>query len=254
MDQLFVEILIGLSIGFLSGFFGLGGSSIATPLLKLFANVKPVYALATPLLVALPSAISGAVVYYRNNHVDFKLAKLTVISGFPFVIVGAVLTRFVSGKFLMISTGLFIFLISLSFVFRRKLFNEQTTVVSWHYKNLRNFVLGASVGLVSGFLANGGGVILVPVYVKIFKLDIKDAFGTSLFVVPFFAVPGAITHFILGHIDLKLFLILALSAIPLANLSAKVAVRLKSENLEIAYGVFILLFSIFFMFREILHA
>jgi len=241
VDQLFVEILIGLSIGFLSGFFGLGGSSIATPL-------------ATPLLVALPSAISGAVVYYRNNHVDFKLAKLTVISGFPFVIVGAVLTRFVSGKFLMISTGLFIFLISLSFVFRRKLFNEQTTVVSWHYKNLRNFVLGASVGLVSGFLANGGGVILVPVYVKIFKLDIKDAFGTSLFVVPFFAVPGAITHFILGHIDLKLFLILALSAIPLANLSAKVAVRLKSENLEIAYGVFILLFSIFFMFREILHA
>ena len=144
------------------------------------------------------------------------------------MIVGAVLTRFVSGKLLMISTGLFIFLISLSFVFRRKLFNEQTTVVSWHYKNLRNFVLGASVGLVSGFLANGGGVILVPVYVKIFKLDIKDAFGTSLFVVTFFAVPGAITHFILGHIDLKLFLILALSAIPLANLSAKVAVRLKS--------------------------
>ena len=80
MDQLFVEILIGLSIGFLSGFFGLGGSSIATPLLKLFANVKPVYALATPLLVALPSAISGAVVYYRNNHVDFKLAKLIKIS------------------------------------------------------------------------------------------------------------------------------------------------------------------------------
>lgn len=254
MNQLFVEILIGLSIGFLSGFFGLGGSSIATPLLKMFANVEPVYALATPLLVALPSAVSGAVVYYKNNHVDFKLAKLTIISGFPFVIVGAILTRFVSGKFLMISTGAFIFLISLSFVFRKKLFNEQAVDAAWRYKNLRNFILSAVIGFVSGFLANGGGVILIPVYVKVFKLDIKDAFGTSLFVIPFFAVPGAITHFILGHIDLRLFLILALSAIPLANLSAKVAVKLKSESLEMAYGVFLLIFSILFMFREILRA
>ncbi len=60
MNQLFVEILIGLGIGFLSGFFGLGGSSIATPLLKLFANVDPIYALATPLLVVVPSAVSSS--------------------------------------------------------------------------------------------------------------------------------------------------------------------------------------------------
>jgi len=243
------EILSGAVIGILSGLFGLGGSSIATPILRTFAGVKPVFALATPLLTVIPSAISASSVYYRRKLIDFKVAKLTIFSGLPFTILGAYLTEFVSGKFLMLSTAIFVFAVGLSFLFRGNLLARGNGEVE--NLSLKLPVLSSLIGFASGFLANGGGVMLVPAYVMILKMDIKNAFGTSLFVVPFFAIPGALIHFVLGHIDLKLFLILSITAIPLANLGARLAVKLKSEQIETIYGVFLILFSVYFFIREI---
>ncbi len=244
------EILSGVIIGILSGFFGLGGSSIATPILRTIADVNPFFALATPLLTVIPSAISASLVYYKKNLINFKISKLSIISGLPFVILGAYVTKFVSGKFLMVATALFVFFVGFSFLFRRKFLIDANSQKIGDVK-LWSIILLSLIGFVSGFLANGGGIMLVPLYVWAFKMDIKTAFGTSLFVVSFFAIPGALTHFILGHIDLKLFLILSLSAIPFANLSARVAVKLRSELLESTYGIFLTLFAIYFLFREI---
>lgn len=242
------KILSGILIGILSGFFGLGGSSIATPILKSFAGVSPIFALATPLLTVIPASLSASVIYYKKNLINFKIAKLTILSGLPFVIVGAYLTKLVSGEFLMLATALFVLFVGLSFLKRRNLFikadrNDENL-------KLKLIALSSVIGLVSGFLANGGGVMLVPMYVKILKMDIKNAFGTSFFVISFFAVPGAITHFVLGHIDLKLFLILAFTAIPFSSIGARIAVKLKSESLEFAYGLFLVIFAIYFFIRE----
>ena len=246
--MLLKEVLSGILIGVLSGFFGLGGSSVATPILKSFAGVNPIFALATPLLTVIPSSLSASVIYYRKNLINFDVAKLTILSGLPFVIIGAYLTKFVSGEFLMLATAVFVLFVGLSFLKRENLFGRGGK----NDKNLRLKLISLSplIGLVSGFLANGGGVMLVPMYVKILKMDIKNAFGTSFFVISFFAVPGAVTHFMLGHIDLKLFLILAFAAIPFASLSAKIAIKLKSERLEFAYGVFLVVFAIYFFIGE----
>ncbi len=247
MLTLLEEILTGVLIGFLSGMFGLGGSSIATPLLKTVIGVKPTIALATPLPVVIPSAISASLVYYKKGLINFSVAKVTIIFGFPLVLLGATLTKLVSGKFLMLSTAIFIFVVGLSFLFRRSLFKMD---VDGKVNNLVLISLSAVIGFVSGFLANGGGVMLVPFYVKVLKMNVKNAFANSLFVIPFFAIPGTVVHFLLGHIDLKLLLVLVLTSIPFANLGARLAVRLKNEALEIGYGIFLVVFSIFFFVRE----
>ncbi len=247
MLTLLEEILTGVLIGFLSGMFGLGGSSIATPLLKTVIGVKPTIALATPLPVVIPSAISASLVYYKKGLINFSVAKVTIIFGFPLVLLGATLTKLVSGKFLMLSTAIFIFVVGLSFLFRRSLFKMD---VDGKVNNFVLISLSAVIGFVSGFLANGGGVMLVPFYVKVLKMNVKNAFANSLFVIPFFAIPGTVVHFLLGHIDLKLLLVLVLTSIPFANLGARLAVRLKNEALEIGYGIFLVVFSIFFFVRE----
>lgn len=248
MFNLLEEVLTGILIGFLSGMFGLGGSSIATPLLRTIIGVKPTFALATPLPVVIPSAVSASLVYHKRGLINFNVAKVTIIFGFPFVLIGAILTRLVSGKFLMLSTAVFVFTVGLSFLFRKDVFKTEAE------GKVNKFVLislSGLIGLISGFLANGGGVMLVPFYVKALKMDIKSAFATSLFVIPFFAIPGTVVHFLLGHIDLKLLLVLVLTSIPFANFGAKLAVRLKNETLEIAYGIFLVVFSIFFFVREV---
>ncbi len=242
-------VLSGFIIGILSGLFGLGGSSIATPILKIFANIKPAVALATPLLTVIPSSVSASYVYYKRKLVNFDIAKLTMFIGLPFVILGAYVTKFVDGKFLMVSTAIFIFAVGLSFLFRGNLFERKNVDGAGNSKLFISLI--PLIGFVSGFLANGGGIMLVPLYVKVLKMEIKKAFGTSLFVISFFAIPGALVHFLLGHIDLKLFFVLSVTAVPLANLSARVAVKLKDKYLEIAYGILLVAFSIYFFFREI---
>jgi uncharacterized membrane protein YfcA len=91
-------------------------------------------------------------------------------------------------------------------------------------------------GLYSGFLGLGGGFVVVPSLVRWFGLDIKRAIGTSLVVVTVLAVPGSITHYALGNIDLTLAGLLALGVVPGALLGAKVASHLQARTLKIAFA------------------
>jgi Sulfite exporter TauE/SafE. len=49
----FEAIIIGCITGFLSAFFGIGGSSVDTPVLRTFLNLPPLLALGTPLPLPL---------------------------------------------------------------------------------------------------------------------------------------------------------------------------------------------------------
>ena len=58
-----------------------------------------------------------------------------------------------------------------------------------------------ATGVFTGLLANGGGFLIVPVYLLLFGLGMRQAAGTSLLVITVLAVPTLITHWALGHID-----------------------------------------------------
>jgi uncharacterized membrane protein YfcA len=53
----------------------------------------------------------------------------------------------------------------------------------------------------TGLLANGGGFLIVPLYLLIFGLAMRQAVGTSLLVITVLAIPTLITHWALGHIN-----------------------------------------------------
>ena len=52
-----------------------------------------------------------------------------------------------------------------------------------------------------GLLANGGGFLLMPLYLLVFGLRMRQAVGTSLLVIAVLSVPTLITHAALGHVD-----------------------------------------------------
>jgi uncharacterized membrane protein YfcA len=243
------EILIGSTVGFLSGLFGIGGSSIATPLVRTFLYVSPLLALATPLPVTIPTAISGAFAYSRERLVLYGAALYTALFGVPAVIVGALLTNYITGKELMLGTAVFVGLIGVSFIFRRRLMASERDE---RHHSLWTFVsVGTVVGLISGVLANGGGILIVPAFVKILKMPIKQAFATSLVVVALMGIPGSITHFLLGHIDVRLMLTLSIGVLPMAYLGAKVAIHSKPERLEKLYGAMMILLAVYFFVMEL---
>ena len=59
----------------------------------------------------------------------------------------------------------------------------------------------AAIGVFTGLLANGGGFLLVPLFVVILGLTMPESAGTSLVVIAVLSVPTLVTHWALGHID-----------------------------------------------------
>ena len=104
MAPLPVFVLGGAAIGTLTGLFGVGGSSVATPLLSLL-GVPPLLAVASPLPATIPTAIVAAIPYLREHEAKPRAAAWTLFGGVPAAIVGAFLSHAVGGPTLLIVSG-----------------------------------------------------------------------------------------------------------------------------------------------------
>ncbi|HVP56621.1 MAG TPA: sulfite exporter TauE/SafE family protein, partial [bacterium] len=180
---------MGAIIGFSSGLFGVGGSSVATPLLRLM-DVPRFAALASPLPVNLPTAIVGGITYWLKRKVRGRLVLLTALTGAPAVVAGSYLSKDVPGRILMALTGGFVVVVSLWLVRQRDGGEgHRECAPAWLL-----LAIGAITGFLSGLLANGGGFLLMPAYLLLCRLDIQEAAATSLVAALFLAVPGTIVH------------------------------------------------------------
>jgi uncharacterized membrane protein YfcA len=112
----------------------------------------------------------------------------------------------------------------------------------------------AGVGLFTGLLANGGGFLLVPLYLLVFGLGRRQAAGTSLVVIAVLAVPTLATHWALGHIDWAVAGEFALGLLPGSATGSRLAHRVKSSALREAFGWFLVAFGVFFTAYRILGA
>lgn len=242
-------ILVGTVLGFLSGLFGVGGSAVATPVLRLL-GISPFIALATPLPVALPTAVAGGYVYWKEGQVSSRIALQTALGGVPGVILGALFTGVVPGRALMAMTAIFVLGVGI-----RILIGLPTAEKGAPSKKLSFFVtlsIGFIVGVFSGLLANGGGFLLVPAYLLLYRMQPKRAAATSLVAVAFLALPGTIVHAHLGHIDWMLALWLTIGVLPFTWLGAKLALRLSVSSARNLFGVFMITFGLFFLIRTLM--
>jgi len=238
-------VLTGVLVGFLGGMFGFGGSSISTPILRVLFLVPPYFALASPLPMTLLSASIATKKYMKEGFVDWQLVRDMMIVVIPGSFLGAYLTRYIDGKLLMLLTAIFLVYVSVRFIASRE---ENKRKRASLYLVL---LLGFLIGLVSGMLANGGGILIVPLLVLLGE-EIKRAIGTSMALVLIVAIPSILVHWYLGHIDWLLTLALSLGALPGAYLGSCITIRIEKENLRRLYGAFLLLFSLYFALFEII--
>jgi uncharacterized membrane protein YfcA len=249
-------ILIGIGgiIGFLSGLFGVGGSSIATPLLRLI-DIPRMVALGTPLPVSFPTALIGGITYWRRGLVHTKAVLWTIIGGAPAVVVGSYLSSEVPGRALMALTGIFVAVVGLRLLLKNSIDEKMPTPATLKREPWSMFVLvGIIIGIFSGLLANGGGFLLLPAYMILFRFSPREAAATSLVAVALLAVPGTVVHYALGHIDIKLAVLMSLGVIPSTYLGARIGLSLSKDKARWLFGMFLLLFGLFFLLRTIYRA
>jgi uncharacterized membrane protein YfcA len=226
---------IGLGVGFLSGLLGKGGSAIASPLLHL-AGVPALVALAAPLPATIPSTMAAGSAYARRGFVDWRTVRWTVAVGVPATIAGAIATRWIDGSSLIAATDVVLIALGVRLVLRRHV-PEVAAADTLTTTTSRIVLVALVVGLASGLLANSGGFLLAPLYLAVLHRPIKAALATSLAAASMLAIPGAVVHTALGHVDWRIVGVLAVTSVPLSFLGARVGLRTDAQRLERGYGV-----------------
>jgi uncharacterized membrane protein YfcA len=106
-------------------------------------------------------------------------------------------------------------------------------------------ILGLVAGTLSGLIGVGGGVIIVPALVFLFKLSQHTAQGTTLaLMVPPIGLLAAWTYYRNGYVDLRIAALIALGFFVGGLLGAHWANRLPSVMLERVFGAALLVISI----------
>ncbi len=270
---------IGLLIGFLGGLLGKGGSAIATPMLHAI-GVPAIVAVASPLPATIPSMLLAGYAYAEQRLVDWRLARWCIGFGVPATAIGALLTRWIDGGFLVKVTDVVLVGLGTRLLLgARRAAHAQAqqpvtavpdgTVTSSEAPGamtavapppvdgtigepsaLRLISVAVTVGLVSGLLANSGGFLLAPLFITVLRLPIRAALANSLAVASGLAVPGTIVHVALGHVDWTLVAVFAATSVPLSYLGARVALRIDASRLETLYGAaLVVLGGVFLLLR-----
>ena len=241
-------VVAGALIGGLLGVFGVGGSSIATPVLSLM-GVAPLQAIASSLPATVPAALLAAVPYLRDRASRPRAAGWSLVGGVPATVVGALLSRVVGGNALLVVSGFVLVIVGQRVL--RPTGQAARDAGTARRKNRPLLVAAAAAaGLFTGLLANGGGFLLVPMYLLVFGLGMREAVGTSLLVIAVLTVPTLATHWALGHIDWGVAGAFALGAVPASAVSGRLARRVGGETVRRAFGGLLIICGVaFVMFR-----
>jgi uncharacterized membrane protein YfcA len=251
-----VTILLGLATGVLSGLFGVGGGVISQPGMRLL-GLEPLVVIGTALPVIIPGAASGAIRYAREGLIRWPAVAATVPVGLVAAVVGSLLGEKVpgDGHLLQLVTAGLLGLSSYRMGKGPAPVPPEEPLAETDAPEAPGAPAGApsgdgapagrfaAIGLVSGLLSGllgiGGGVIMVPAFVQLARMEVKSAIATSLVCVGAFAVPGTITHALLDHVDWRVTFFLVLGVIPGARIGAALAIRATDRRLRVTVASFL---------------
>jgi hypothetical protein len=228
----------------LLGIFGVGGSSVATPILSLL-GVPGLAAVASPLPATIPGALIAAIPYLSEKESRVRAAAWSLAGGVPATIIGALASHVVGGTRLLVGSGLVLAVVGVRVALP---IDQRAREIGTRRRMNRPLLVAASagVGLFTGLLANGGGFLLVPLYLLVFGLRMRQAVGTSLLVISVLAVPTLLTHWALGHIEWRIAIAFAAGVLPGSAVGGRIAHRVEGPKVRRAFGAFLVAFGVAF--------
>jgi uncharacterized protein len=267
--QTILTLAAGVATGVLSGMFGVGGAVVSTPAIRAL-GATPLEAVGSTIPSVIPSAVSGSLRYRREGLIIGRVALWTLAAGLAATVGGALLTGAVpgNGHLLMIATAALLSFTALrmarvpsgarahaqkpvdvedpvgdlaapasDLVLAHERDPDRSAPLHRRTEVWRLGVIGLAAGGFSGLLGIGGGVLMVPAFATWVRLSVKEAVATSLVCVGALAVPGTITHAVLGNIDWAFAIPLSIAVIPGARIGAHLAIRSSDRGLRLAVAV-----------------
>jgi len=203
-----ILILVGISVGTLSGFFGIGGGMILVPTLMLLGiDIKS--AIGISIVQMVFSSLYGSYLNYKKGSLVLGEGVWVGVGGFFGGFIGAYASTLVS-PFILEYLFMFLLIFALYRLFSAKA-KDDSEVKSLDSKVL--FAVGAVIGIFAISLGVGGSILLTPILAGFLHYPIKKAVSAGLFFVAFSSVAGLISHLSVGHIDLEKGLYVAVASL-----------------------------------------
>ena len=235
---------IAIGVGFLTGIFGVGGGFLLTPALMIFVGIPGEIAVGTGLATILVSSSVGLLKRRGTATVDSKLGVMLGMGSIAGVLIGLFIIKHLKTMDMVSVLGkqqnllqltllcLFLVLLILIAVFISydvlKLSKGRCQKQFGFFSriSIRPFIefesldqpsislvpielLGLLVGILTGLLGIGGGIVVMPALIYLVGQRAVKAAGTSLLLVWISSLFGAGGHFIEGNIHWQLLVIMA---------------------------------------------
>lgn len=123
-----------------------------------------------------------------------------------------------------------------------------STGVSPQKRAVQSVVCGVLIGFICGFIGAGGGMMMLLILTSVLGYELKTAVGTSVFIMTFTALTGAVSHFMIGGApDWGVWVLCVLFTLLWARIAAVFANKATPKTLNRATGVVLVVLGIVIM-------
>jgi uncharacterized membrane protein YfcA len=252
---------LGAAVGFISGLFGIGGGFLMTPLL-IFLGIPPAVAVATQSAQIVASSTTSAIGALRRGALDPKLGTVLILGGFvgsalgvwffaaarragqlDLVIVISYVTLFTVVGSLMLKESVREFWMQRKGLRPRprRRAGSHAPYLGWPLR-MRFYrsklyasvlpILGVAlfVGFAGALLGIGGGFIMVPALLYVFRVPTAVVIGTSQFQILCTTLVSLILHAVLNQaVDVVLAALLIVGGVFGAQFGSRAGRNLRAE-------------------------
>ena len=236
---LLVTFFAGMGAGLGTGFAGMSAAAVISPMLITFLDMDPYMAVGIALSSDVLASAVSAYTYHKNKNLDIKNGLIMMASVLVFTVVGSYVANLVPSTTMGGFSVFMTFLLGVKFIVRPVMTTKEAMAgVSARKRAIQSVLCGVLIGFICGFIGAGGGMMMLLILTSVMGYELKTAVGTSVFIMTFTALTGAISHFAIGGLpDVLVWVLCVVFTLVWARIAAVFANKAVPKTLNRATGV-----------------
>ena len=248
--QILITILVtffaGMGAGLGTGFAGMSAAAVISPMLITFLHMDPYMAVGIALSSDVLASAVSAYTYGKNKNLDIRNGLIMMFSVLAFTVIGSYIASLVPSQTMGNFSVFMTFLLGVKFIIRPVMTTKEAMQgVSAKKRAIQSMVCGCLIGFICGFVGAGGGMMMLLILTSVLGYELKTAVGTSVFIMTFTALTGAVSHFTIGGApDWTVFILCVVFTFLWARTAAVIANKATPKTLNRATGVILMILGI----------
>ena len=249
-----VTFFAGMGAGLGTGFAGMSAAAVISPMLITFLGMDPYMAVGIALASDVLASAVSAYPYHKNKNLDVRNGLIMMAAVLLFTVVGSYIASLLPSHTMGGFSVFMTFLLGIKFIVRPVMTTKEAMQgVSAKKRAVQSVVCGILIGFICGFVGAGGGMMMLLILTSVLGYELKTAVGTSVFIMTFTALTGAISHFAIGGApDWTVFWLCVVFTLVWARIAAVFANKATPKTLNRATGVVLVVLGAVVMLFKLL--